>query len=473
MANITIDVTGKTSQINLGIQGENIVENVIFDISSWIDEYGEGVAYIYAKRKGDTEPYPIALTMDLDVGTATWEVTAVDTAYKGKGFAQLIFVSDDDAEDAEVYSSSETYSLGEYCIYGSQLYKCTTAISTAETWNAEHWQAVDEVKKTKVYKTTVQASINATSTENPSAYDTWLETLGGFTSRIEQAYEDTVTAKEAAEDAQEAAELAQTGAEAEAKLARSYARGDTSSRTGETTDNSKYYSEQSAASAGTAANEAIAAAGSAVTAGLAKVDAQAAQTAAETAQGKAETAQEKAETAQGKAEDAQTAAETAQGKAEDAQTAAETAQGKAEDAQEAAETAQGKAEDAQEAAETAQGLAEDARDDAITAKNAAQTYEGKIENMTASAETGAEGSSAAVTKTETVSGFNLHFKIPKGDTGKGVSSVEITEEYKLKVNYTDGTSWTSPQSIQGPSGVADNLGLAVVDGVLNYEWIES
>jgi len=62
-----------------------------------------------------------------------------------------------------------------------------------------------------------------------------------------------------------------------------------------------------------------------------------------------------------RAETARDAAETAQGKAEDAQEAAETAQGKAEDAQEAAETAQGKAEDAQEAAETAQGKAETAQ----------------------------------------------------------------------------------------------------------------
>ena len=62
-----------------------------------------------------------------------------------------------------------------------------------------------------------------------------------------------------------------------------------------------------------------------------------------------------------RAETARDAAETAQGKAEDAQEAAETAQGKAEDAQEAAETAQGKAENAQEAAETAQGKAETAQ----------------------------------------------------------------------------------------------------------------
>ena len=42
----------------------------------------------------------------------------------------------------DAYSSSSTYSVGDYCIYGNTLYKCTTAISTAEAWNSGHWTAV-------------------------------------------------------------------------------------------------------------------------------------------------------------------------------------------------------------------------------------------------------------------------------------------------------------------------------------------
>ena len=41
----------------------------------------------------------------------------------------------------DAYSSSSTYSVGDYCIYGNTLYKCTTAISTAEAWNSAHWTA--------------------------------------------------------------------------------------------------------------------------------------------------------------------------------------------------------------------------------------------------------------------------------------------------------------------------------------------
>lgn len=188
MADFTIDVSrSKTSRINLGIQGENIIEHIIFDISGWIEEFGEGVAYIYAQRKGDENPYPVALDMDLDAGTATWTITDADTAVKGKGKAQLVFVSDDEDSitDVEVYSSSSTYSVGDYCLYGTQLYKCKTTVSTAEAWTPAHWDAVNEVKKTRVYATTVQASLVSTSSENPDAYETWLEVLGGYTARIE------------------------------------------------------------------------------------------------------------------------------------------------------------------------------------------------------------------------------------------------------------------------------------------------
>lgn len=49
---------------------------------------------------------------------------------------------------ARAYSSSNTYVAGEYCMQDYTLYKCTTAISAPEAWNAEHWTAVylmDEV----------------------------------------------------------------------------------------------------------------------------------------------------------------------------------------------------------------------------------------------------------------------------------------------------------------------------------------
>lgn len=47
-----------------------------------------------------------------------------------------------DANLAALYSTSATYAVGDYCTKDGQLYRCTTAISTAEAWTAAHWSAV-------------------------------------------------------------------------------------------------------------------------------------------------------------------------------------------------------------------------------------------------------------------------------------------------------------------------------------------
>lgn len=43
---------------------------------------------------------------------------------------------------ANEYSSSSTYAVGDMVLKEGQLYKCNTAISTAEAWTAAHWTAV-------------------------------------------------------------------------------------------------------------------------------------------------------------------------------------------------------------------------------------------------------------------------------------------------------------------------------------------
>ena len=41
--------------------------------------------------------------------------------------------------ELNAYSSSDTYSEGDYVYYNKLIYKCTTAISTAEEWTPSHW----------------------------------------------------------------------------------------------------------------------------------------------------------------------------------------------------------------------------------------------------------------------------------------------------------------------------------------------
>lgn len=46
------------------------------------------------------------------------------------------------ASIADEYLSTNTYAVNDLVIYNSLLYKCNTAISTPEAWNASHWTRV-------------------------------------------------------------------------------------------------------------------------------------------------------------------------------------------------------------------------------------------------------------------------------------------------------------------------------------------
>lgn len=44
---------------------------------------------------------------------------------------------------AEPYSTEATYKVGKYCTRSGHLYRCVTAIPTAESWTSGHWKQVD------------------------------------------------------------------------------------------------------------------------------------------------------------------------------------------------------------------------------------------------------------------------------------------------------------------------------------------
>ena len=51
------------------------------------------------------------------------------------------FKGKENAMIAGTYSASSTYAVGDYVYYAGTLYRCTTAITTAEAWTAAHWTA--------------------------------------------------------------------------------------------------------------------------------------------------------------------------------------------------------------------------------------------------------------------------------------------------------------------------------------------
>lgn len=67
---------------------------------------------------------------DEDTNTQTWGIPQGEA---GAGAAGTL---------ANAYSSSATYAVGDYVLHNSDLYICTTAITTAESFTAAHWSQV-------------------------------------------------------------------------------------------------------------------------------------------------------------------------------------------------------------------------------------------------------------------------------------------------------------------------------------------
>ena len=157
--------------LGIGYRGENDRTEVRFDFSAWAEEFGApGAVELFVRRQGDTDAYPIALT--IDGSEAVWTVSSVDTAVEGLGEAEFV------------------------------------------------WLLNGVVAKTAVWGTYVAPDIGQPASEPPEPYESWMEDLGEMAAgtlinaqRAEAAQTAAETAQGKAEDAQEAAETAQGKAE--------------------------------------------------------------------------------------------------------------------------------------------------------------------------------------------------------------------------------------------------------------------
>ena len=95
--------------IPLGRQGEDNVETVQFDVSGWAEEYGDGAYELLHERCMDTAPYECPITVD--DGVVNWVVRSADTAYVGRGQAQLMYVISDGVAKSVIYKTSTLKSI--------------------------------------------------------------------------------------------------------------------------------------------------------------------------------------------------------------------------------------------------------------------------------------------------------------------------------------------------------------------------
>lgn len=124
---------------------------------------------------------------------------------------------------AEEFSSSATYNLGDYCIYGNLLYICTTPITTAGSWTGStNWLQVllaDEVAEKTEIQTITLAQWEALTPDQKASGDYVISdaTLSPLSASL-IPYDNT-TSGLTADDVQEAIdELAQGSASSMAQL---------------------------------------------------------------------------------------------------------------------------------------------------------------------------------------------------------------------------------------------------------------
>ena len=83
--------------------------------------------------------YGANLKNKLERDTLTLSQQTLTTPQKTQVRTNIGAACVDDMADA--YDATNTYAVGDLCIYNNRLYKCKTAISTAEAWTAAHWEA--------------------------------------------------------------------------------------------------------------------------------------------------------------------------------------------------------------------------------------------------------------------------------------------------------------------------------------------
>lgn len=85
---------------------------------------------------------------ETDMGNSASNATAAansadDAAFSASEASASATASEAAATNmAPVYSASSTYAVGDYVLYNGGLFRCTTAITTAEAWTAPHWTTV-------------------------------------------------------------------------------------------------------------------------------------------------------------------------------------------------------------------------------------------------------------------------------------------------------------------------------------------
>lgn len=165
------------ARIVVGRRDTYSTQQISFDLSYLIDNYGAGTAVLLVKGPNDKSAYQADAMQEN--GTLLWTISNIDTAYRGNG-------------ECEIF-----------------------------------WYVDGGLAKSIIYPLLILKDIGETTEERPDPYETWVDTLtalGAETltnaqnaaqseAEAKQAKDASVEAQRAAEEAQRLSEKAQRGAE--------------------------------------------------------------------------------------------------------------------------------------------------------------------------------------------------------------------------------------------------------------------
>lgn len=106
---------------------------------------GEVVAFTYDGTNWIMEDGGIATTTYYGYTKLTTNATSTSTA-TALTPSSLNSLVQNMIEPYPVYSTSATYAVGDRVRRSYEAYECTTAITTPEAWNADHWTALDPIQ---------------------------------------------------------------------------------------------------------------------------------------------------------------------------------------------------------------------------------------------------------------------------------------------------------------------------------------
>lgn len=152
------------------------VKQHILDTAETILDFETKVEQDFQTEKQvlETELNTYKQTVDTDMNTYKEEINNNLSSYKeaidaqieefeGNSFATVEMVND---YLGDVYDSSKTYAVGDYCIYENTLYKCIVEMTTAEVFDSSKWKKTSVDKEIDNIETAIEGKVTNSASEN-------------------------------------------------------------------------------------------------------------------------------------------------------------------------------------------------------------------------------------------------------------------------------------------------------------------